>query len=58
MFEFGKQNRYCPNCGKHVYDSNLTMDHVQSMMCSDECRRQWEFKYAALILGKSAEPIK
>lgn len=51
---FGKQNRYCPNCGKHLYDTNLNMTHVKSMMCSAECRQEWEMKHACCILGKEA----
>jgi hypothetical protein len=50
---FGKQTRYCPNCGRKLYDSNLEMTRVQSMMCSRECREEWELKYARSILGKN-----
>lgn len=53
---FGKQHRYCPNCGKHLYDNMLSM-HVSSMLCSKECRKEWELKYARAILGKSANEI-
>jgi hypothetical protein len=52
---FGKQYRYCPNCGKRLYDSLISM-HAQSMLCSKECREEWELKYARAVLGKSAEP--
>jgi hypothetical protein len=30
------------------------MVRVKAVMCSDECRREWELKYARMILGKSA----
>jgi len=49
---FGKQKRCCPNCGTQLYDTKVSMDHVQSMMCSKECRDQWSMKYARSILGK------
>jgi hypothetical protein len=55
---FGEQHRFCPNCGKALYDTRLTMDHVKSMMCGDACREDWEMKYARMILGKSAEEGK
>ncbi len=51
---FGKQHSFCPNCGRHKYDTLLTMAHVLSMMCSDACREEWELKYARCILGKDA----
>ena len=50
----GKQHRYCPNCGVHLYDNNLSMNHVKSLMCSDKCRNEWELKYAGMILRKDA----
>jgi hypothetical protein len=49
---YGKQIRYCPNCGTQLYDTKVSMDHVQSMMCSKQCRDQWSMKYARSILGK------
>ena len=54
MSLFGKQHRYCPNCGKHLYDDGLSNTHVKSLMCSLECIRQWEWKYTGKILGKDA----
>lgn len=53
---FGKQHRYCPNCGRHIYDGKVSTTHVQSLMCSDECRNEWSYKYAAMVLGKDADP--
>ena len=53
---FGKQHRHCPNCGIALYDDRLTMDRVQPLMCSKECRDSWEMKYTRMCLGKSAEP--
>jgi hypothetical protein len=50
----GKQQRYCPNCGKLLYDVGMSMDHVKSMMCGNECRDAWEIKYANMILGNNA----
>jgi len=52
---FGKQYRFCPNCGKSIYDTGVTTSHVLSMMCSTECRAEWNTKYAAMILGIDAE---
>lgn len=49
---FGRQFRYCPNCGKQLYDAVIEMNHVQSMMCSKQCREEWEMKYTRSILGK------
>jgi len=49
---FGKQTRFCPNCGKQLYDSKVEVNHVQSMMCSKQCMAEWEIKYARCILGK------
>ena len=57
MRQAGKQNRYCPNCGKHLYDSNVSMNGVQPLMCNKECRDKWEMKYTRSILGKSDEEI-
>jgi len=51
---FGKQHRYCPNCGKHLYDDRISITHVLSMMCDDACRKAWELKYAGMVLGKDA----
>ena len=50
----GKQHRRCPNCGKPLYDTALTMDNVKALMCSANCRAEWEMKYANMLLGKSA----
>jgi hypothetical protein len=30
------------------------MNRVAILMCDDECRREWELKFARTILGKSA----
>lgn len=54
MSFYGKQHRYCPNCGKHLYDDNVSVNHVRSMMCSDKCRDEWSYKYVGKILGKDA----
>jgi hypothetical protein len=53
---FGKQIRHCPNCGQKLYDSNVQMVNVQSLMCGKECRDEWEMKYARSILGKDGSP--
>jgi hypothetical protein len=50
----GKQHRHCPNCGKAMHDDCLHLNRVLPLMCNDECRREWELKYARMILGKSA----
>jgi hypothetical protein len=52
---FGNQHRYCPNCGRAMYDDCITMDRVQPLMCSHDCRQEWELKFARTILGRSAE---
>jgi NADH pyrophosphatase NudC (nudix superfamily) len=57
VMTFGKQCRFCPNCGQGMYDTALSMNHVQSMMCSDECRKEWELKYARMVLGKDWNPV-
>ena len=49
---WGKQDRYCPNCGKHHYDERLTDKHVLFMCCDEKCRNEWEMKYTRMILGK------
>lgn len=49
----GKHVRYCPNCGKMLYDHNLSMNHILSQMCSKDCRTIWDVKYAKSILGYS-----
>lgn len=54
--KWGKQYRYCPNCGRARYDGAIRMDHVLSMCCDQQCRDQWERKYAATILGHDADP--
>jgi len=56
VMELGKQHRFCPNCGAHHYDGNLTMNHVKSMCCNAHCRERWEMKYARMILSKDADP--
>ncbi len=38
-------------------DAVLNMSHVMSMLCSEECRREWSIKYARMVLGKPAGPI-
>lgn len=50
----GKQYWHCPNCGVQLYGARLTMDHVKSLMCSQQCRDEWEYKYACMILRKDA----
>jgi len=55
MSLFGKQFFHCPNCGWRQYATHLSNTHVKSMMCSDQCRDEWEQKYASMILGKDAE---
>lgn len=53
--KFGKQFRYCPNCGTRHYDDKVSVDHVKSMCCDNTCREEWELKYARMVLGKDAE---
>ena len=53
----GKQIRYCPNCGAKHYDQRLEMKHVLSMCCDEECRKEWNLKYARMIVGKD-EPLE
>lgn len=55
---WGKQRRYCPNCGKEHYDTKINMDHVKSMCCDKKCRDEWELKYARMILGHDEEITK
>jgi len=55
---WGKQNRYCPNCGKHHYDSKISVSHVKSMCCDEKCRTEWEYKYARMVLGKDEAETK
>ena len=52
---WGKQNRYCPNCGKQLYDDRVGMNHVLSLMCGIACIKDWQTKYARKILGKDDE---
>ena len=52
---YGKQYRFCPNCGRAHYDGVIQMSHVKSMCCNNKCRDEWERKYAASILGHDAE---
>jgi hypothetical protein len=52
---FGKQHYFCPNCGTKLYDAGITVNVVRAIICSNECREEWEKKYARAILGKSAE---
>lgn len=56
MFVFGKQTRYCPNCGAKHYDSNIYTNEVVSMCCDFDCREEWEMKYTRVILGKDGPP--
>jgi len=49
---FGKQYYFCPNCGDCFYDTKVTSQYVSPLLCSDECRKEWEIKYARSILGK------
>ena len=54
--KFGKQNRYCPNCGKHMYDEKVgVVSRIPGLMCNKECRDEWEMKETRSIMGKSAE---
>lgn len=55
---WGKQRRYCPNCGKEHYDTKISTDHVKSMCCDEKCRSEWELKYARMILGHDEEITK
>jgi len=55
MSFFGKHTRYCPNCGDKLYDEKIEMKHVMSMMCSNECRDEWQIKNTRMILGKSED---
>ena len=51
---FGSFNRYCPCCGKLVYDNKLP-ETCQSACCSTECLIELELKMVRGILGKSEE---
>ena len=51
---FGKQHRYCPNCGAHHYDERVNIRHVLSMCCDDQCREEFERKCALMMLGKDS----
>jgi predicted nucleic acid-binding Zn ribbon protein len=51
---FGKQHRHCPNCGRAIYDDCITLDRVLPLMCNDDCRQEWQLKYARMILGKES----
>lgn len=55
MALLGKQYFHCPNCGEKQYSNHLSNTHVKSLMCSDECRKEWELKYARMILGGDAD---
>lgn len=57
MALFGKQHRYCPNCGKRLYDTNTGLNAVMPLMCSKECREEYQLKYARSILGQDT-PIQ
>lgn len=52
---FGKQHRYCSNCGAHHYDDKVCVTHVLSMCCDAKCRDEWELKYTRMILGHGAQ---
>ncbi len=54
----GKQYRHCPNCGAKLYDANLNMNHVKSLMCSTDCMKDWELKYARMILRQDGESFR
>jgi len=54
---FSHQPYFCANCGAPKMDAVLNMSHVMSMLCSEECRREWSIKYARMVLGKPAGPI-
>jgi hypothetical protein len=53
---WGKQHRYCPNCGRHRYDDKISVSHVKSMCCGPACRAEWEMKYARMVLHQDADP--
>lgn len=38
-----------------MYDSNILMNHIGSLMCSDRCREEWQIKYTKKILGQDGE---
>lgn len=56
--KWGIQSRFCPNCGCPLRDTKVTMKFVQSLMCGEACRADWERKYAAKILGHDEEERK
>ena len=49
------QHYKCPNCGADKFDSFINMNHVLSLMCSDECRKEFNLKYSSMIVGKTYE---
>lgn len=53
----GKQYHYCANCGAKLYDATLSMKHPS--LCDNEyrCLREYEMKYARMILGKNADDV-
>lgn len=53
--KWGKQTRYCPNCGKKHYDTLVSTNHVLSQCCDSVCRDEWEIKYTRMIMGKDGE---
>lgn len=57
MGYFGKQHRFCPNCGQHLYDDRVGTERVTALCCSKECRDDWELKYARMVLRKDADPM-
>ena len=58
MSYFGKQHRYCPNCGAHHYDDKVSDTNVKYMCCNAACRAEWEMKYARMVLRKDAPEIE
>jgi hypothetical protein len=54
----GRQYRFCPNCGKPLFDERITVGHVTSLMCSDRCRDEWKIKYSQMLLGQDGPPAR
>lgn len=53
---FGKQTRYCPNCGRKYYDEKLSTNKVLSMCCIEKCLEEWQIKNTRMIMGKDEKP--
>lgn len=52
MALFGSINRFCPCCGKLLYDNKLPTT-CKAACCSTECFHEWEMKMVRGILGGS-----